>query len=339
MASTIGIKIANGEFYSILEENTIVKKRLVLTTVHDNQQSVHIDLYKSNTATMQSAVYVGSLLVDHIRARLKGEPSIELVIASNEHGEIAADAIDLDHAAATSASGMQASLLRVSETRKLRVSLNELADSPSQRVDFEVEDEATVLDTPAGLYDTPAKKKFPLLLVVIAGLLLIIALFLLWFFPLRESNNGNALAATVVPVEPAAVAPEPEPVVAAVSPEPEPTAEPAPLVPIEEVAVEPEQVEASPAEPPLIEAPVEAPEPPPEPPARIRRIPPVASYKVPTTIPSAGAPYRIRWGDTLWDISEAFYRNPWLYTRIARFNNIRNPDRIVSGTTIRIPPR
>ncbi|MDR1301294.1 MAG: LysM peptidoglycan-binding domain-containing protein, partial [Treponema sp.] len=46
-----------------------------------------------------------------------------------------------------------------------------------------------------------------------------------------------------------------------------------------------------------------------------------------------------RWGDTLWDISEAFYRNPWLYPRIARFNNIRRPDLIVAGSVIRIPPR
>ncbi|MDR1635817.1 MAG: LysM peptidoglycan-binding domain-containing protein [Treponema sp.] len=65
----------------------------------------------------------------------------------------------------------------------------------------------------------------------------------------------------------------------------------------------------------------------------------MASYKVPAVIPRNGAAYKIRWGDTLWDIAEAFYRNPWLYPRIARYNNIRNPDLIISGTTIRIPPK
>ncbi|MDR2185648.1 MAG: LysM peptidoglycan-binding domain-containing protein [Treponema sp.] len=98
------------------------------------------------------------------------------------------------------------------------------------------------------------------------------------------------------------------------------------------------QPAAPPAPPPVIEAPASPPPAPPEA-ARKRPVPPVASYKVPTTIPKGGVPYRIRWGDTLWDISEAFYRNPWLYPRIARFNNIRNPDRIISGRTIRIPPR
>lgn len=47
--------------------------------------------------------------------------------------------------------------------------------------------------------------------------------------------------------------------------------------------------------------------------------------------------YTIKWGDTLWDISNAYYRNPCLYRRIADYNAIRNPDYIVSGGTIRLP--
>jgi nucleoid-associated protein YgaU len=88
----------------------------------------------------------------------------------------------------------------------------------------------------------------------------------------------------------------------------------------------------------VIKAPVE---PPPAKTQEARKRPPapVASYKVPSTIPKEGVSYRIRWGDTLWDIAEAFYRNPRLYPRIARFNNIRNPNLIISGRTIRIPPK
>lgn len=47
--------------------------------------------------------------------------------------------------------------------------------------------------------------------------------------------------------------------------------------------------------------------------------------------------YRIRWGDTLWDISDAYYKNPWRYKKIARYNKIKNPDLIISGTDILIP--
>lgn len=47
--------------------------------------------------------------------------------------------------------------------------------------------------------------------------------------------------------------------------------------------------------------------------------------------------YKIKWGDTLWDISDTYYKNPWRYKYIARFNGINNPDHIISGTYITIP--
>ena len=47
--------------------------------------------------------------------------------------------------------------------------------------------------------------------------------------------------------------------------------------------------------------------------------------------------YKIVWGDTLWDISEAYYKNPWRYKSLAKYNGIRNPDYIISGTWINIP--
>lgn len=47
--------------------------------------------------------------------------------------------------------------------------------------------------------------------------------------------------------------------------------------------------------------------------------------------------YHIRWGDTLWDLSESYYKNPWKYPKIANYNNIKNPDLIISGTDILIP--
>ena len=47
--------------------------------------------------------------------------------------------------------------------------------------------------------------------------------------------------------------------------------------------------------------------------------------------------YVIKRGDTLWDISATYYRNPWLYPEIARANSIKNPDLIFAGTKIVIP--
>jgi hypothetical protein len=313
MASTIGIKIANGEFYSIVEENSAVKKRLILTTVHDNQRSVQIDLYKSYTKTMADALYIGSLVVEKIKPRPKGEPSIEMVISSTREGEITADAIDMD----TSSQG---------EHQVLNVSLKSLdEDNREYEIpDFELEQNET---PPTGLYDrasTVNKKEsrgFPWIVVIIAGLALVLILLALWFFLLRGKNRS----APAAPVRTEKAAP---------AEELPPAREKAPEPP----AIEPPASQTAQEPPPVIQAPAQT-RPAPVVNRRDRPPAPVSSYKVPATIPKEGAPYRIRWGDTLWDISEAFYRNPWLYPRIARFNNIPNPDLIISGTTIRVPPR
>jgi nucleoid-associated protein YgaU len=100
------------------------------------------------------------------------------------------------------------------------------------------------------------------------------------------------------------------------------------VVPAEQIA-EPAPVIQAPAAPPAPRVQT----------VRVRPPAPVSSYNVPAVIPREGVEYRIRWGDTLWDISEAFYRDPWMYPRIARHNNIRNPNLIISGQTIRIPPK
>jgi hypothetical protein len=321
MASTIGIKVANGDFYPIMEENSSVKKRLILTTAHDDQESVQIDLYNSFAKTMADALYVGSLVIENIKPRPKGEPSIEMILASNAAGEISVDLAGLD----SSVDG---------EKQHLSVSLTSMEEDPmgDEIPDFELDSGG---HPPGGLYDKMSspqhsqKKSFRWILVVIAAVLLLLIGGLLYFFFLNDTGiairtrliRRTAVSApeTPVPAVPAAQTP------AAAVPVP---AVPAAQTPVPAVPV----ISASQQTPRATDA--EAAQP-----SRTRTLPPVASYKVPQTIPRGGASYRIRWGDTLWDISEAFYRNPWLYPRIARFNNIRNPDLIISGTLIRIPPR
>jgi LysM repeat protein len=55
------------------------------------------------------------------------------------------------------------------------------------------------------------------------------------------------------------------------------------------------------------------------------------------TDPRPEVTYRIKKGDTLWDISATYYRTPWLYPRLAKANSIKNPDLIFAGTRITIP--
>ncbi|MDR2634041.1 MAG: LysM peptidoglycan-binding domain-containing protein [Treponema sp.] len=300
MASMIGIKIANGNFYPVLAAQEEGKKRLLLTTAHDNQEILHIELYKSVHKTLAPACYLGTLVVKPIKPARQGEPAIQLEVAFKPPGEIYADAVNLDPSSGYAKYSLRVPLIPGDPEGG---ALREPVGIP-----------------PPGLYETESERK---------GLIGLLPLLLgLWFFLFREKFPLHLPGAA--PVIASARSPG-DPRTGGVSEGPVPLE----AAPAGTEAAEPPAIPEAPApraEVPVIKAPAVAPN-------RNRPSPPVASYKVPATIPRSGVPYRIRWGDTLWDISEAFYRNPWLYPRIARFNNIRRPDRIVAGRIIRIPPR
>jgi hypothetical protein len=57
------------------------------------------------------------------------------------------------------------------------------------------------------------------------------------------------------------------------------------------------------------------------------------------TFRKPGVTYKIKWGDTLWDLSYSFYRDPWVFGRIAKVNKIKNPDLIICGNKLWIPAK
>jgi hypothetical protein len=223
MAGTIGIKIANGDFYPILTESTLSKKRLVLTTVHDGQESVQIDLFRSLSKSMLDAQYIGSLVVENIKPSSKGEPSIEMAITSGKDGNITADA-----------------WLTGAEHHLLNVSLKTIdsSDQEENYPDFDLEKQET--QTPAGLYGLSGtstkeeKRKFPWGIVILAALLAIIILGLLWFFFLGGKDKlpfiqgQSASTSSVQQIASPPSAPPAEPPVVTVSPPVDPA--PTPVV-------------------------------------------------------------------------------------------------------------
>jgi len=304
MAGTIGIKIANGDFYPIIEENSSVKKRLVLTTVHDKQSNVQIDLFRSISKSMLDAQYIGSLVVEKINLKPKGEPSIEMMISVDRDGNISAEAFDLD-------SGPNG------ERHTLNVSLQNM---DSLGIDDAPDFGFNNLHSGYGRdNDAGNERKFPWFAVVLATLFVILAIGALWYFFL---GGKDVVSTAVAPPGYMYTTPMPGPE-PAVQPPPPPPPPPPP-------AVEPE--------PPVIKAP-DAPAKPKPAVKRVRPPAPVMSYKVPAVIPKNGVVYQIQWGDTLWDISAAFYRNPWLFHQIAKDNKIRNPDLIIAGSNLRIRPK
>ena len=61
--STVGIKIADGSYYPILEQGFTGRKKLTLTTVADSQTRVQIDLYRGSEN--QADTFLGSLTIDN----------------------------------------------------------------------------------------------------------------------------------------------------------------------------------------------------------------------------------------------------------------------------------
>lgn len=90
----IGIKIADGSFYPILEEGKPGEKKLEVTTVRDDQTTVQINLYKSESGSMDDADYVDTLLIDNLVPHHKEEPSFDLLVKIDENNMLSAEIDD-----------------------------------------------------------------------------------------------------------------------------------------------------------------------------------------------------------------------------------------------------
>jgi hypothetical protein len=305
----IGIKVADGGFFPIVAEKVNARKRLVLTTAHDAQSSVQIDFYKSSLHSMEDAVYIGTLLLENISKKEQGSPSIELIVSSNEKGEFSASAYDLEQPGENGRRILAGSLMPLENSENLY---------DIDLIDLDRED-MLIKESYSDEYYGVIKSSKSKLLMVIIPLIAIIA-FGLYFFVFRaDSSKANSVSGIISEVPPA-----------------ETIYEEAPLPSEEEAEAAAQPVETPPPVIKAPEAPVIAPAMLPQPSKRDPA--PVFSYKMPAVIPAGGLTYRLRWGDTLWDVSQAFYRTPWRYNFLARYNGIRNANHVVSGRTIVVPP-
>ena len=91
---TIGIKLADGSFFPIMEDNHPSAKSLELTTAHNNQTKVMVDLYRSKTGSMEDAEYVDSLQIDNLVSHPNGEPSISFSVSVDEDNKLSANIKD-----------------------------------------------------------------------------------------------------------------------------------------------------------------------------------------------------------------------------------------------------
>ena len=99
----IGIKLADGSFYPIMEDGTPCNKKLVLTTVKDNQTRVLVDLYRSKTGTMEDAEYIDSLQIDNLVQHPNGSVELSLNIGLDENNKLSASMNDPETGASSTA--------------------------------------------------------------------------------------------------------------------------------------------------------------------------------------------------------------------------------------------
>ena len=92
--SSIGIKVADGSYYPILEHGYTGTKKLTVTTAKDNQDKVQIDLYSGSAPAKAPTRYIGTLVIENIPPATQGEPEIELTIGLDQEGQLSAQASD-----------------------------------------------------------------------------------------------------------------------------------------------------------------------------------------------------------------------------------------------------
>lgn len=166
---TVGIKLADGSFYPIMEEGSAQKKKLELTTANDNQTCVMVDLYRSKNCSMEDAEYIDTLKIENLNAHQNGEPSISFDVGLDENGELSASIADPETGATSNSQ-----LTLVSRTAEERLVADDFAvEEPAVEEETSV-DEPTV-DEPA-VDESPAEEPAPE----------------------EDSGNGAAVAAGVV---------------------------------------------------------------------------------------------------------------------------------------------
>ena len=403
----IGIKLADGAFFPIMEEGQPDKKKINLTTVKDNQTTVQVSLYASESSSMEDAILIDTLKINKLDRQPNGQPDINLSLSLDKNDKIEATlkdestkeeasfSADLREAllASDKNPGTGKGLLGAAEEIKVKSELDDLnfdipafeegpapqaetvVDVPAKTAkkdeplpqeddftlpDFDQEnvpvDESLDMpdfnmpdfDDPAASNDEPLKfdddefkdptfdnepifendqntasssdtsfdslydendidserkrTRLPVLVCLICAIICVLAVLLLLFvIPSRFNLLTSKKAQTEQVKEQAASLPPP-------AQKEEELPPPAPAAKEDEVVV-------------IEEAEIVVPD-----------LPKVEEKKEPKVIT-----YKIKWGDTLWDISAAYYKNPWRYKKIAKYNGIKNPDHIVSGTYIKIP--
>jgi hypothetical protein len=158
----IGIKLADGKFYPILDEYGSTGKKLVLTTVGDGQTSAQIDFYRNGKATANGMDYIGTLVVEELAPKYAGEASIDLRVRSTEDGRFFAEAFEIDGTGGT---------------QKLEIDIEGLSGADTDGLETGDDSGITVV---------PKRRFNPIVPVIIAAIIFLVAALVFLFLFLSQ---------------------------------------------------------------------------------------------------------------------------------------------------------
>lgn len=361
----IGIKLADGTFYPILSD-AVRFQNIELTTVRDNQETVQIDLFQKG----ETLEYIGSLIVEDIAQKKAGESTISLKLEVDENENLKAEAADLDSGAGQT---LKVSLAAVTPNDGGNdFNLNDFELSPQK--DFsEMSSENFISETTAEREAASfgaGEKKFPKWLAAILILLGIAVLVLAVLLLGRSCSNkkpasGDDVASIKVPA-PETTSKVPEPANDTInvtgssseaktgneggeSAESDKTGSSEGNGSASDVAGAASNAsnESGSSSTSATSGTTEAGATGTTETAGTTEKTSSTSAASATgdakktaklqTNPDGSVRYLLKWGDTLWDLAETFYKNPWDYVLIAKYNKIKNPSYIIAGTYINIP--
>ena len=361
----IGIKLADGTFYPILSD-AVRFQNIELTTVRDNQETVQIDLFQKG----ETLEYIGSLIVEDIAQKKAGESTISLKLEVDENENLKAEAADLDSGAGQT---LKVSLAAVTPNDEGNdFNLNDFELSP-QKDFFEMSSENFISETTAESEAASfgaGEKKFPKWLAAILILLGIAVLVLAVLLLGRSCSNkkpasGDDVASIKVPA-PETTSKVPEPAndtinVTGSSSEAKTGNEGGESAESDKTGSSEGNGSASDAAEAASNASNESDSSSTSATSGTTEAGATGTTETAGTTektsstsaasatgdakktaklqtnPDGSVRYLLKWGDTLWDLAETFYKNPWDYVLIAKYNKIKNPSYIIAGTYINIP--
>lgn len=343
----IGIKLADGSFYQVLSAN-LRKRKIELTTVRDNQETVQIDLFRKN----EELEYIGSLIIEDIARKKAGEATIDLNLEVDDDENLKAEALDSESGAKQALKVSLATLdpnMAFTDLNMNDFSLLSERDS-SEKNSFEtlapkdVESEKEEFSAREDVIEKEGdeKKKFPRWAIFLLCLLGIVALIFAVLFLTRScskpldshmdsDNSTQSTELSSTSKVPIPSSNELEKTNAENETKSDESNEEHPE--IETVASDETKTESMKSEDETSKTADD------ETTTSAKNDTESATSSTIRDNADGSVRYKIKWGDTLWDLAESFYKDPWKFRIIADYNKIANPNYIIAGTYIDIPAK